>query len=405
MSKQIDSALSNSGPTTVQSRSTLVAASGAHIVQDGLVAMQFVLFPLLAQSFGLSYAQVGMLRAVNSTAMSLLEMPSGFLAERFGEGRLLVIGLLMAGAGYLAVAGSALYGLLLLAFLVAGIGGAFQHSLSSSLLARTFGGAARRRALGLYNASGDAGKLLFTGLFSAGIGAGFAWSELVIVLALSAIAFALVLHLLLPAIATVASHTKQSEQPSGFGIIDRRRFGALVTLVFLDSLIQAVFLIFLAFVIIDKGFSASIASTAVVVALVGGMCGKFVAGYIAARFGDGLCFFGLQVLTVLSLVGVVLIPGWLVFYLLPFAGLAIQGTSTVCYGKVPDFIDPTSHSHAKSYAIVYTAATAASIVGPLVFGALADRYDINASMAGLALLALLTLPLTHLFSSPITQGQ
>ena len=395
-----------SGKFAHHHRPALLTASGAHIVQDGLIAMQFVLFPLLAQSFGLSYGQVGLLRAVNSTTMSVLEVPSGFLAQRFGEGRLLLLGLLMAGFGYLAVAGTGHYYLLLLAFMVAGIGGAFQHSLASSLLARTFDGAMRRRALGLYNASGDAGKLLYTGIFSAGIGAGLAWNTLVIVLALTVVAFALMVFRMLPQIAAPTPTGATIDKPAtgfGFGIIDPRRFSALTTLVFLDSLIQAVFLIFLAFVLIDKGFSTSIASVAVVVALIGGMCGKFVAGFIAARVGDGLCFFGLQALTVLALIGVVLIPGWLVFYLLPLAGLAVQGTSTVCYGKVPDLINPNGCGHAKSYALIYTAATGASIVGPLIFGTLADHYGINATLVVLALLALLTLPFTTLFSTPTTQ--
>ena len=66
-------------------RSTLVAACGAHLTQDGLVALQYVLLPIVAQVFSLSYAQVGLLRAVSNTAMSVLELPAGLLAERMGE--------------------------------------------------------------------------------------------------------------------------------------------------------------------------------------------------------------------------------------------------------------------------------------------------------------------------------
>ena len=38
---------------------TLVATCGAHAIQDGMLAVQYVLLPVLAQSLGLSYAQVG----------------------------------------------------------------------------------------------------------------------------------------------------------------------------------------------------------------------------------------------------------------------------------------------------------------------------------------------------------
>ena len=45
-------------------RNVLTVSCGAHIIQDGLVALQYVLLPLLAQTLGLSYAQVGFLRAL-----------------------------------------------------------------------------------------------------------------------------------------------------------------------------------------------------------------------------------------------------------------------------------------------------------------------------------------------------
>ena len=54
-----------------------------------MMAVQYVLLPVLAQSLGLSYTQVGLLKASSSTAMAVLEIPSGFLAEKFGETRLL----------------------------------------------------------------------------------------------------------------------------------------------------------------------------------------------------------------------------------------------------------------------------------------------------------------------------
>jgi len=82
----------------------LIASCGAHLIQDGLVALQYVLLPILAQIFGLNYTQVGLLRALSNSAMTLLEIPAGVLSERFGETRLLVFGLLCAARGYLGVA-------------------------------------------------------------------------------------------------------------------------------------------------------------------------------------------------------------------------------------------------------------------------------------------------------------
>ena len=68
--------------------------------------------------------------------------------------------------------------------LIVGAGTAFQHSPSSALVTTAYAEGGRRGALGLYNSSGDVGKLAFSGLFSLAIGAGFAWQEISILLGL-----------------------------------------------------------------------------------------------------------------------------------------------------------------------------------------------------------------------------
>jgi hypothetical protein len=47
---------------------TLAACCGVHGVQDGLSAALYVILPTLAQVFGLSCSQVGLICAVNNSA-------------------------------------------------------------------------------------------------------------------------------------------------------------------------------------------------------------------------------------------------------------------------------------------------------------------------------------------------
>ena len=54
--------------------------SGAHIFHDGMVDMLYPLLPLLAQTFGLSFSEVGLIRAANKAAMALFQLPVGLLA-------------------------------------------------------------------------------------------------------------------------------------------------------------------------------------------------------------------------------------------------------------------------------------------------------------------------------------
>ena len=63
---------------------TLATCCAAHTLHDGLSDLTYVLLPLFAQSFGLSLAQVGLIRGAHRTAMAAFQIPAGLVAERFG---------------------------------------------------------------------------------------------------------------------------------------------------------------------------------------------------------------------------------------------------------------------------------------------------------------------------------
>ena len=371
----------------------LIASCGAHLVQDGLVALQYVLLPILAQVFGLNYSQVGFLRAVSNSAMTLLEIPAGVLAERFSEMRLLIFGLLCAGLGYLWVAHAANFYLILMGFLIAGSGAAFQHSLASALISKSFDDAGRRRALGIYNAFGDVGKLAFTGVFSLAIGVGVAWNIVVTVLCVVTLSFALIMIFLLrrQVAVPVAEVTKQSSASADgkWGIKHPRRFSWLCFTVFLDTLAQSVFLTFIAFLLLEKGAGDALSSLGVVLALSGGMVGKLVSGYLAVRYGDRNAFRILQLITIAGLILLAMLPALPILLLLPLVGVAVQGSTTVTYGALADFIQRDRQS--RGFAIIYTLSSLSAVVGPVAFGGLADFYGVELSMVILAALTTLTL--------------
>jgi hypothetical protein len=45
-----------------RSRATLATCSSAHVLHDGLTDVLYVLLPVIAQTFGLNYAQIGLIR-------------------------------------------------------------------------------------------------------------------------------------------------------------------------------------------------------------------------------------------------------------------------------------------------------------------------------------------------------
>ncbi|OED42801.1 hypothetical protein AB833_05575 [Chromatiales bacterium (ex Bugula neritina AB1)] len=367
----------------------LLATCGAHAIQDGLVAIQFVLLPVLAQSLGLSYSQVGILKAANNIATSVLEIPSGFLAEKFGEKKLLIFGLLCAGIGYIGVSQSGYFATVCFFFLITGCGAAFQHSLSSALIVNNFQGGLRRKTLGTYNAFGDVGKLLYTGSFSLLMGIGLAWNSVVLPLAISACVFAIVVWQLLPDTHTNSRPTKRESAGKGtWGIRHPTRFSALGTMVLLDSMVQSGFFTFIAFVLIEKGASASHAAGGVVLTLIGGTAGKLAGGFLASRLGDRASFNLIQVVSIVGIIAIIFLPLQAVFIILPLVGIFVQGSSTICYGAVAEQVE--EDKTARGYAVIYTLAAGASAIGPATLGIIADIYSLTATVWMLAALTALT---------------
>ena len=128
------------------SRPILASCSTVHAAHDGLAEATLALLPLWAQAFGLSLTQIGMLKSVFYGAMTAGQLPSGFIAERLGERRLLALGTLGVAVGWLLLAEADGFRALLVALVVAGLGSSVQHPLASSLVSRAFRGG--KRALG-----------------------------------------------------------------------------------------------------------------------------------------------------------------------------------------------------------------------------------------------------------------
>jgi len=121
-----------------------------------------LLLPLIAAQFHLSYLQVSFLQTLMTGSASLLQIPASLLGERFGELLVLTIGNSWVGLGIAVMAQAPTYSLLLLASLLAGVGGNAQHPLAASLVACEYHTKRRARAISLLNMSGSLGKVFAT---------------------------------------------------------------------------------------------------------------------------------------------------------------------------------------------------------------------------------------------------
>jgi FSR family fosmidomycin resistance protein-like MFS transporter len=372
---------------------TLATCCTAHVVHDGFSDVTYVLLPLLAQTFGLSLAQVGMIRSAHRVAMAAFQLPAGLLAERVGERNLLALGTLIAGVSFIALGYAPGYWAILAALFFAGLGSAVQHPLSSTIISHAYPGEGRRTALGTYNFFGDVGKFAFGGIVSLCLLAGISWQAPVVAFGVAGVAAAALVFVTVTGSRAYAREAGPGKEAArgGWGIRHKPAFAALCALDAIDSMTRTAFLTFIAFLLIARGLPEGWAALAVPLILTGGMAGKYACGVLAERMGVLRTIVVTEVATGVGILLTLALPAVAAFFVLPLVGVVLQGTSSVIYGTIGDLVEQDKLPRA--FGLVYTMGACCGIIAPLVYGMMGDAIGIEKTIAVIGGFVLLSLPL------------
>jgi MFS family permease len=131
--------------------------------------------------------------------------------------------------------------------------------------------------------------------------------------------------------------------------------------------------------------------------LVGGMAGKLACGFLAERFGIVRMIVITEVATGCGILATLALPGAVSFLLLPLIGVVLNGTSSVLYATIGDFVEPDRLSRA--FGLFYTLGSLCGIAAPLGYGLIGDRYGIETAFAIIGSAIFLTVPLAALLKS------
>lgn len=385
-------------------RRTLATTCAVHFVHDGIADAFYVLLPIWAQAFGLNYVQVGTLRMAYSTAMACLQLPAGMLAERVGERALLAAGSMLAGVAFALLATSQSYAALGALIVLAGVGSAVQHPIASTLISRVYAPASRRAALGVYNFVGDVGKMVIAATMGLAVVA-IGWRSSVVVYGVIVAAVGVGTLVALASIARNAPHPRSASAPpaaSGWGFTNPTGFALLSAIQLIDSACRTGFLTFFPFLLIAKGASVASIGFGLALVFVGGAAGKLVCGLVAERVGILRTVILTELATGLLIAAVVAAPlGWAMVLLVP-VGVALNGTSSVLYGTVAEFVRDDRQS--RSYGLFYTLGSAAGATAPLVFGLISDAASVPTALLLVAGLATTTVPIALLLGPHLARG-
>src|SRR4029079_1891865 len=117
-------------------------------------------------------------------------------------------------------------------------------------------------------------------------------------------------------------------------------------------------------------------------------------GLLAERLGVVRMIVLTEVATACGILAVVAVAAVAAVLMLPLLGIVLQGTSSVLYATVGEFVE--AERLPRTFGLFYTIGSVCGIVAPLGFGLLGDRFGVGTAIATMGILILLTVPLALL---------
>jgi MFS transporter, FSR family, fosmidomycin resistance protein len=381
-----------------QRRAAAVAA-GAHALHDGYTDLIYIMLPLWQAEFGLTYAALGLLRGVFAGAMASMQIPASLLSERIGAATVLAFGTALAGLGYCIAGASTGFAMLVGALVIGGLGASTQHPIASGLVARAFAGPRSLTALGTYNFSGDIGKMTVPAALSLML-LTMPWRPALAILGGVGLGMAVVIFVFTPRYDSGIAGAKENESASR-GEPSPHAFPLLLSIGIIDSATRMGFLLFLPFVLTAKGATLQEVGLAMTLVFAGGAAGKLACAFIGARIGAIGTVWLTEGLTAVGILALFPLPLFGALSLLPLIGVALNGTSSVLYGSVPDLVEPDWRTRALS--IFYTGTVGSGALAPVLFGRVGDALGVSRALVLVAVAVLFTLPLAALLRPAMTR--
>lgn len=377
--------------------SPLLANALMHLVNDGCFVALYPVLPLMAREFGLSYAQVGMLKTALSGSSTAFQLPMAVLAERFGEIAFLALGMAWVAAGLMIIGLATSFVQVLLLIFCAGSGGSVQHPVASSYISRVYDGRQRGSALGVLNFAGDVGKFIVPAVFALSL-TWYGWRSSLFALGAVSLLFSIGFWYALRPRERRSPVAQQAAAPAatkGWGILHPGTFASLLGIGVLDASVRNALLTFIPFLLMEKGITEASASLLLTVIFAGGAAGKLGCGVLADRLGTTRMIVITEILTGLCVLLLLPMNRLLLLPLLFLLGFFLNGTSSVLLDGVADLFDSTKRS--RGYGLYFTIYLGSGALGPIIYGLVGDEYGLHSVFVAMAAAALAIVPVAGLY--------
>lgn len=374
-------------------RSLVVVASGWGLLVGGRMILPVVL-PSLQETHGLSLSVAGLLMTTLWLFSSIGQLPSGMLADRYSERRLMATSMAVVAIAIGLVVTAFTPALLFVATALWGLGLSLYPIARITFLARLYSDKLGS-ALGVTMATGDVGQTVLPPLAATVTGA-LAWQAgLGIVVPLLLVSGALIL-IVLPT-------QSESERPTDsrsirqtldvFGKLRDPAMGTMAVILFLYMFIWQSFTAFYpTYLTTNKGLSSAVASVLFGFFFAVGVVVKPMGGVAYDRFGMRKSLLGILLPPV---AGFLLLPVvddvWMLVGLTALISTML-GSGAITQSYLADSF--SAEEQGTGLGVIRTTSATLGATGPVIFGVIADYDHLNEGYVGLAVVMVVVILLT-----------
>ncbi len=374
---------------------SLVAACLTHALHDGYTDSLYAFLPVWQSQFGLSYAQLAIMRALYFATMGGLQIPADRVLRGYSARRALILSTFVASFGLLIMALPLGFSSLCVGLVIAGIGSSVQHPRGSTLITDNYSESSRR-ALGIYNFSGDLGKAILPAAIAILLPL-LHWQTVICSVAMLGIVLVAILTMLIPARPVREDGPREQRAFQGA----RSGFRILTLIGGLDTATRMGYLLFLPFLVQGQGGGSPTVGIALALIFIGGAFGKAVFGWLSETFGAVRSVMAAETTTALLITATLFTPLPVTLILLPGLGTFLNGTSSVLYAAVPELSDGDK---GRAFAIFYTSVIGSGGLAPILYGLVADYSNQMVGVLASALTAASIVPLVLMLRRHMREG-